>query len=596
MLGRNYIKQLTVGGFQVFADPITIPLGPLTLVYGPNSAGKSAILDAMLALADLCRVLAPTDVLRGSKSHHVASVLGRHWRRESVMPLTLAKELKLGAVIRLAGKEWAQAGFAQGKIGHFGQLKPINGFESCFPTLKPLCATDELDLEVSILYRLSENGDLLIDSQALAQEQRIEVRINGSAILFFDDPAGLACINLDHPALVAWEAAADLRWMAQRFSDGFVAGQGWFGTRISALHDGWLNTNAIDFIEPLLSDDERPRVRAAENSFLDMFDALFRACTRSMSSTLRVPLVPASRAVPTRTDVTFLLAADGTLLTGAPLGLQVNGLPEHLGITQSAFASEVKRYEISRRRAEGLFARLIDDRQANAPIDLVNRLLSDYLFSASGYFLAAGAHELTSLGSVKSGEKKSVSTDAGRKFLVSLELSDSVGRRFNFDEVGSGLGYVLPVLLAVATSRTAFLQQPELHLHPALQAQLADALIVALGDADFGGSNSNGPRQLLVQDDADGGSNSNGCHQIIAETHSEHLLLRMLRRIRQAADPERSLDPHSLGREDVVVLYVDPKPDGISTVKHLRISRKGDFIDRWPHGFFEERWTELFDE
>ena len=87
-----------------------------------------------------------------------------------------------------------------------------------------------------------------------------------------------------------------------------------------------------------------------------------------------------------------------------------------------------------------------------------------------------------------------------------------------------------------------------------------------------------------------------GCHQIIAETHSEHLLLRLLRRIRQAADPDRSLDPHSLGRESVVVLYVDPNPDGMSTVKHLRISREGEFIDRWSHGFFEERWTELFDE
>lgn len=87
-----------------------------------------------------------------------------------------------------------------------------------------------------------------------------------------------------------------------------------------------------------------------------------------------------------------------------------------------------------------------------------------------------------------------------------------------------------------------------------------------------------------------GGANSNGCKQIIAETHSEHLLLRLLRRMRQAADPERSLDPHSLGRENLVVLYVDPKSDGTSKVKHLRIARDGEFIDRWPKGFFEERW------
>ena len=57
-MSRKYIKQLTVGGFQVFAEPVTMPLGPLTLIYGPNSAGKSAILDAMLTLAALCELRA----------------------------------------------------------------------------------------------------------------------------------------------------------------------------------------------------------------------------------------------------------------------------------------------------------------------------------------------------------------------------------------------------------------------------------------------------------------------------------------------------------------------------------------------------------
>ncbi|MEJ5898340.1 AAA family ATPase [Aquabacterium sp. G14] len=575
-MSRHYIKQLTVGGFQVFADPVAIPLGPLTLLYGPNSAGKSAILDAMLALADLCEIQVPAYVSAVPRHHQVTKILSRHWRRGSATPAALVEELELGAIIRLGGEQWAEAGFAQREFG-FGQLKPLDSFESCFSVLKPLFTDLHLDVDVSILYCLSENGTLPITSQERAQEQRIEVRINGSSILLFDEPKGVACINLDHPALATWAAAADLKWMAQRYEDGFVTYQGWLGTRISALHNGWLGTNAVDFIEPLMSDDVRRRARIAETSFISMFDALFRACMQSMSRALRVPLVPASRAVPARSDLTYLLDADGTLLTGELLGLEVNGSPEHLEVTRSAFASEMARHDKLKRCTAKLLGEPLG-RPENDPLDLVNRLLADYLFSSSGYFLAAGVHELTLLSSGVSDEKAEGSAGTGRKFLVSLELSDSAGRRFNFDEVGSGLGYVLPVLLAVATSGTAFLQQPELHLHPALQSQLADALIVALGDADFGGNNAK------------------GCHQIIAETHSEHLLLRLLRRIRQAAHPERSLDPHTLGREDVVVLYVDPKPEGGSTVKHLRISRKGGFIDRWPNGFFEERWTELFDE
>ena len=48
--------------------------------------------------------------------------------------------------------------------------------------------------------------------------------------------------------------------------------------------------------------------------------------------------------------------------------------------------------------------------------------------------------------------------------------------------------------------------------------------------------------------------------------------------------------------EDVAVVYFDPSPEGVTTVKHLRISEDGEFLDRWPRGFFTERDGELFDE
>jgi hypothetical protein len=215
-------------------------------------------------------------------------------------------------------------------------------------------------------------------------------------------------------------------------------------------------------------------------------------------------------------------------------------------------------------------------------LERVNRLLGDYLFRQVGYLVAAEVYELTAPlaidhhGTVPSSQTK----PERRRFLVSLGLRDSTGRHFDFDEVGSGLGYVLPVLMAMASSSVVFLQQPELHLHPALQAELADALVASLNE--------------LQGEDILPGNASNT--QLIAETHSEHLLLRLLRRVRQGAEPGRALDIHSLGRDQLVVLYVDPRPDGTSTVKHLRVSKEGDFIDRWPRGFFEERWRELFDE
>ncbi len=578
---RKYIKQLTLGGFQVFADAVTIPLGPLTLLYGPNSAGKSAILDSMLALADLCELYTSDQVDLATIGLHPGKILERHWRRESDIPAKVVDALQLGARIRTGGREWAVAGIAKPEIWSISPRYPK--FTECYSCLRPLVEAKELDVEVSFQYKLAKPELPNVARAVRLGEKLIEVGIGCLPMLRWCESGGWASINLDHPSLLAWTAATDIKWLAKRYievgADEYCVHRGgWFiMTLCNVLNPSLssgdrLTTNVLDAVKnaPGIAQapEEWDRLRGAVTAFLNMFDGLFVSCLRVMHNTLRVPVVPASRAVPRSSEVTFLFNSLGNQQLGGRLGLMTNGLPEHLPLTQAAFFNELARCGL-RPASSGLHK----DKDL---VDIVNRLLSNYLFKSSGYFVGAMIHELTKLVGIDG-----VDTDTSvidRTFLVTLELRDAAGRSFNFDEVGSGLGYVLPVLLAIGTADVAFLQQPELHLHPALQSELADALIVALSDVAFGGLNSK------------------GCRQIFAETHSEHLLLRLLRRVRQSADPDRAIDPHSLGREDLVVLYVDPKPDGTSTVKHLRIAKDGEFIDRWPRGFFEERWTELFDE
>jgi hypothetical protein len=580
-LSRQNIKQLTVGGFQVFADAVTIPLGPLTLLYGPNSAGKSAILDAMLALADLCELCTSEQVDFANVGRHPGVTLERHWRREGDMQATLVDALQLGAGIRTGGRDWALAGIAKHEILGIGPRYPK--FAECYSCLRPLVEAKELDVEVSFQYKLAKPESPSVPHVVRVGEKLIELGIGGSPILRWCESGRWASINLDHPSLLAWAAAIDLKWLAKRYievgADEYCAvREGWFVMTLCdelnpslSKHDR-LTTNVLDAVEnaPGIapSAEEWDRLRRAVTSFLNMFDGLYVSCLRVMRDRLRVPVVPASRAVPRSSEVTFLFNKLGNQQSGGRLGLMTNGLPEHLLLAQAAFFSEMERC--------GLIEASTGLNKRKNIVDIVNHLLGNYLFQSSGYFVGARIHELTKLVGIDGANTNTSALD--RTFLVTLELRDVSGRHFNFDEVGSGLGYVLPVLLAIGTADVAFLQQPELHLHPALQSELADALIVALSDEAFGG----------IQ--------SKGCKQIIAETHSEHLLLRLLRRVRQTADPDRSVDPHSLGREDLVVLYVDPKPDGTSTVKHLRIAKDGEFIDRWPRGFFEERGKELFDE
>jgi predicted ATPase len=83
----------------------------------------------------------------------------------------------------------------------------------------------------------------------------------------------------------------------------------------------------------------------------------------------------------------------------------------------------------------------------------------------------------------------------------------------------------------------------------------------------------------MFLDQATGGNRA----RFLIETHSESLMLRFLRRIR-----EERVSP-----DEIQVLYVDQDHDGNSVVTELPISSDGEFMTRWPNGFFDERLEEL---
>lgn len=131
-------------------------------------------------------------------------------------------------------------------------------------------------------------------------------------------------------------------------------------------------------------------------------------------------------------------------------------------------------------------------------------------------------------------------------------------RLMPLQSVGSGIGQILPILHLCTASqkRNLFFQQPEEELHPAAQYEMADVLIAS--------AEKSGNRLLI-------------------ETHSEHLLLRILRRIRNG---ELTFKEYN---EKVRIYFIEA---GHSTP--LTVESDGSFrIDQLPRGFFEERYAEL---
>ncbi len=156
-------------------------------------------------------------------------------------------------------------------------------------------------------------------------------------------------------------------------------------------------------------------------------------------------------------------------------------------------------------------------------------------------------------------EVKAVGTDPGYPFAVRLgdtRRKDLIN--VALPDVGFGISQLLPFIVQslVSEGRIISIEQPEVHVHPRLQADLGDLLVEAIKE----------PRW----------------NRFIIETHSEHLILRLQRLVR-----ENKIKP-----EDVSVIYVSRGPEG-AEVQRLHLDEEGDFIDEWPDGFFPERLREL---
>ena len=148
---------------------------------------------------------------------------------------------------------------------------------------------------------------------------------------------------------------------------------------------------------------------------------------------------------------------------------------------------------------------------------------------------------------------------------VTIALTDKrTNTQVTLADVGYGINQLLPVIIEGIASQEGSIicvEQPEIHLHPRLQANIADLMIDSIDDVP-------GKQK-----------------QWIVETHSELLILRLQRRIR-----EGKIKP-----EDISVLYVDPNDESTegSAIIPLRMDENGDFIDHWPEGFFDEAFNEL---
>jgi predicted ATPase len=151
----------------------------------------------------------------------------------------------------------------------------------------------------------------------------------------------------------------------------------------------------------------------------------------------------------------------------------------------------------------------------------------------------------------------------GRKEYEVVVKTHAKAAEVKITDVGFGVSQVLPALVQAFYCQphsTVWMEQPEIHLHPQVQAELADVFISATQARENGK-----PRDV----------------QLIVESHSEHFLNRLQRRVAEG----------TVRHEDVAV-YFCRRAGAATDLEPLKLNEFGE-IENWPEHFFGDEMADI---
>jgi hypothetical protein len=563
------ITKLIVGGFRSFGDRTEIPIAPITLVFGPNSSGKSALLHAMNELKR--RIRPDQEQARSSFAQALLVLAGdgagvaHKMPRESVFDEEQVTPVLLGFEMDAFQNSGSRYGdsvtfdFADQALLPFWALEGEHvGYEilehapgvSLFLELRrgDLTVVSGMTFDVANSPATEESCPKIEWAQPIADTKR-----PWSA---YEEP-GIWKINVASPlwtegrGRVALEGCIELsksddpqlKQLVRIEGDDLVIRADICQRRAVRWSDSpwWMTTGNLG--------PEAVHAAPLVDEFLDYMNFLLQQVEFAGHENLDIVQVRGDRQVLT----------DEATKGKCSVPLNIGDVAPGPGVSDYSLWLGLKTAEPDSLTKEQLKA-------IHAGRDFVNEALASSLFGSRHYRVCA---EVTEIGTRVLARRDGMDDDHPAISLqTQLYLEDDEKRCLDFNEVGSGISYVLPVLTALSQAGRSWIEQPELHLHPRAQCDLGDAVIRAYNRGRF----------------------------CVVETHSEHMILRLLRRIRATCSGADIDEELRCSPEAVCVLYLSLDGIGRTEVKRLRVSRSGDFMDLWPDGFFEERSRELFDE
>ena len=559
------LTRIEIENFKGIGTSQTINLQPITLLFGPNSAGKSTILQALHYLREILERhnADPDQTIAGGLTDlgGFATLVHNH---------NLANPIRLKVEIDLSDEQGSE-------------LLPLNSGTSL----------NDVDFEeLRIRYIVGENSELkdyaIIQDIGLAIEVRwsdllhtpyvasLNIELDGRPALNLISPpqkgrAQLTNFNFSHPLFSAivdpiYESDVDeltvdnlleqeLTHFARHvFAEVILHSEDGMpslavDTELGAMPDldSELKTDLRDpDVKKFELETETPRVRGLRR----LLDELMLGPVRIVRDCLRaMTYIGPLREIPER------------------------GYSPRLSPDESRWAQGLAAWDLLCTNTDGKL------------LDRVNSWLSGEQKLQTGYSLVKTQFkEIPVPGPLSQYFEHGLTEDdigdvqelyALLNFRTEIALRDTEkGIIVAPCDVGVGISQMIPVVVGCLRDKAGILliEQPELHIHPAIQVRLGDLFVyTSQSEKDY----VNSQKSLLI------------------ETHSEHIILRILRRIRETTENELPPGATGLKPEDLSVIYVDKTEEGVQ-LRNLRVDEEGEFIDRWPKGFFDERTDELF--
>jgi len=614
------LTEFSIGNYQAFSTPQRVPIKPITLIFGPNSAGKSSLLRSLLVArhAILNGKLSKSegagerhpgayaDIVRNGSSNPIsfgftvqpegdpveeALELGLSWKENEGSGLeTVAFALKQKHTSLLAySAKWNSKHLQIGTLGaELAQLmaaaRSESDLEGSFNELVHKSVMKRLALQKNVAlpgtdedyFRVEESTTDEIDLLSALEEvhtqgkpndlvsatmHRIKTAVDSlkSAIttpmkvvkasvtdtlvnLIYHGPIRPICDEITkarqaEPGMMEWWKLAEDEKLLTKVNDWLASDI--FKTKYQLKFDRLFPESLLEQFFPALSGEQSigqlVQAFSGERSIGQIVEAAFEAKLDADEHFYESHIEP--------------LASD----------MEAN--------LEDEYADEDERRSVARQNAHDA----IYNDCRNLGMDHYNSLLADSDVEEIESFLLEGLNRTLAnlrgmLKSVRQGRrtKRQGGFDSAKVLFSSTTSSQEVSP----SNMGIGFSQMMPLAASAfgAENSLIAIEQPELHVHPALQTELAD---------------------LFIQSAKERGN------RFLIETHSEHLILRLLRRVRETTEGELENASQSLRPEDLCVLYVEPTDEG-SRVIELPVTRDGDFRVPWPGGFFAERVTELF--